>query len=163
MILMPARSVLQSVSRWYRVYLHSYSSDPSMLYYRHMLTLQQEDMHLDKPTGKHWYYLMHNDKLIGEIFLHTEIQHDERLLGELNYVILPEYQHQGFATTAVLQFIELMRLDLGFDGIIASVNVDNAHSIRVLEKAKFKYQNTIEDYYSGFPDNRGMIFVYYFR
>lgn len=62
---------------------------------------------------------------------------------ELGYMIVPEYWGQGFASEIALCLADYGMQTLKYKGISACTDLDNIPSIRVLEKAGFKYAGTL--------------------
>ena len=75
---------------------------------------------------------------------------------ELNYVVSKAYRGRGLATAAVKLFVDEVRDELGLDRLLATVDVDNPASARVLEKAGFNFERQE-------VDEEGPYWVYFRR
>ena len=62
---------------------------------------------------------------------------------DLGYAFLPRFWSQGYAIESVRAVLEFARNVVGLERLLAIVDPDNQASIRVLEKAGFKYESMI--------------------
>jgi len=82
------------------------------------------------------FLLILDDKVIGEIAaLSYGIDNKISVIG---FLIVPEYQNQGYAYEALDTFIDFLFRKYNRNRIEAMVNGDNYISARLLEKLKFK-------------------------
>ena len=94
----------------------------------------------DPYLGRYFIEDRRNGDLIGAAKLdkvHGEI--------EIGYRIQEEHWGKGVATEIASGLIDFARKQLGISSVIAFVNINNAASIRVLEKAGMENIETIED------------------
>ena len=109
---------------------------------------------ISKNESFYWVISLKEDsKLIGTICLWNLDKENSR--AEIGYELLPAYQGKGLMQEALLKIIEYCFQILGFKTIVAYLNVENAKSIRLLEKTNFQRDKALEDeYYSqGEPGN----------
>jgi RimJ/RimL family protein N-acetyltransferase len=66
----------------------------------------------------------------------------ERKIVELGYFVLPAARRRGFATT-IARALAHHAFSLGVERVAAYVNVDNAASERVLERAGFTHEGVV--------------------
>lgn len=64
--------------------------------------------------------------------------------ADVGYAFLPEFRGKGYAFEAAAGVLDHGNRVFGLERILAIVSPDNAHSIRVLEKAGMKFQETME-------------------
>ena len=108
------------------------------------------DDKIEHNIGINWAItLKGNPKLIG-IIGHYRIQ-PENHRSEIGYMILPEYNGQGFVPEAVKALLIYGFDDLQMHSIEAVINPENKASERVLQKSGFvKEAHFIEnEYYNG--------------
>lgn len=70
----------------------------------------------------------------------------EQGIGRIGYSLLPEYWHQGYATTAVRMLVSLIFTHTNMERLEAVCSINNPASRRVLEKAGFKYEGIRRKY-----------------
>jgi len=63
---------------------------------------------------------------------------------DVGYAFLPQYWSQGYASEAVSAVLAYARNTLGIGRILGITTLDNEASIRVLEKAGFKFEHVIK-------------------
>lgn len=63
---------------------------------------------------------------------------------DVGYAFLPQYWLKGYASEAVSAVLAFARNTLGIKRILGITTLDNAGSIRVLEKAGFKFERLIK-------------------
>lgn len=99
-----------------------------------------EDNAEDEILGRYFIKDRHNGEVIGAAKLDQIGQEIE-----IGYRIREEYWGQGIATEVTKSLIRFAYDGLGIKRVIAFVNVENAASIRVLEKAGMLNAALIED------------------
>ena len=67
-------------------------------------------------------------------------------IGRIGYSLLPEYWHQGYATTAVRMLVSLIFTHTNMERLEAVCSINNPASRRVLEKAGFQYEGIRRKY-----------------
>lgn len=83
-------------------------------------------------------------KIIGDCgFNHFDFRNDVAVIG---YVISRSYWGRGLATNAVGAMLSWGFEQLGLNRIEATINPDNARSIRVAEKLGFMREGRLRDY-----------------
>jgi len=66
--------------------------------------------------------------------------------ADLGYALRPEWQHRGYARTAVSRMIEFGFTDLGLHRITANIGPANTASMRLVESLGFQREGTIRDH-----------------
>ena len=130
---------------------HQLSDDEEVMKYvtGYALNRQESDKMLSVMLAEHG-----DDTYLGRYFI--EESETGELIGaakldqlgseiEIGYRIQKAHWHKGIATEIAEGLIRFSRGTLNAKTVIAFVNVDNAPSIRVLEKAGMKNVQTIED------------------
>ena len=64
--------------------------------------------------------------------------------ADVGYAFLPEFRGKGYAYEAASAVLEHGNRVFGLQRILAITSLDNASSIRVLEKAGMKFERTME-------------------
>lgn len=82
--------------------------------------------------------LKSNWAVIGIMFIHTEVVKLNNQRVHIGYLIAEPYWRQGFASEALLAFIQYCQRHSGTTELIAGVDCENTSSIRVLEKCGFE-------------------------
>ena len=82
-------------------------------------------------------------ELIGTICL-WNLDRDKGI-AEIGYELMPDCQGKGFAQEALTAVIDYS-FQIGFTTITACLNVENAPSIKLLERNHFKKQGRVEAY-----------------
>ena len=82
------------------------------------------------------------DKLIGTICLFGFSA--DNLQAEIGYELLPEYEGRGAMQEAIQEVINFGKRYVGLNSILASSHVNNAKSIKLLERLGFKRQLSVE-------------------
>jgi RimJ/RimL family protein N-acetyltransferase len=88
-------------------------------------------------TANTWLQLavcLHKGPMIGDIGIH--FLEDDQV--EIGYTLSPEHQGQGYALEAVKAVINYLFSELNKHRISASVDPDNIHSMKLLEKIGFR-------------------------
>jgi RimJ/RimL family protein N-acetyltransferase len=62
---------------------------------------------------------------------------------DLGYAFLPRFWSKGYAIESVRAVLEFARNVVGLEELLAIVDPNNQASIRVLEKAGFKYERMV--------------------
>ena len=85
------------------------------------------------------------EKESGKLIGRAGVEHREELEGELElgYAIGTPWQGMGYATEVCRGILDYVREELGFEEIISLVQPENALSIRLLEKLRFKEDEEI--------------------
>jgi RimJ/RimL family protein N-acetyltransferase len=65
---------------------------------------------------------------------------------ELQYMIAGEAHGLGFATELAVRVLQHAKDEIGLESVIATVDIPNTGSIRVLEKLGFEFSGQIESY-----------------
>ncbi|WP_281555997.1 GNAT family protein [Thalassomonas sp. RHCl1] len=85
-----------------------------------------------------WYQLaitmLESDELVGDLAIHFI---DENQV-ELGFTVAPEYQGQGVATESVSIFLNYLFTVLNKHRVIATTDVENVASYKLLEKLGFR-------------------------
>ncbi len=87
------------------------------------------------------FVLFNDDKVIGEIAVLSYEEKDQ--ISVIGFLIIPEYQNQGYAYEAIDTFIDFLFRKKNRNRIEAMVNGDNYISVRLLEKLNFKREGQI--------------------
>jgi [ribosomal protein S5]-alanine N-acetyltransferase len=69
----------------------------------------------------------------------------EHRKAELGYWLLPRYQGKGIATEVLPAVIAYWQKEKGLHRLEAFVETENAASIRLMEKAGFRFEGTMKD------------------
>jgi ribosomal-protein-alanine N-acetyltransferase len=98
---------------------------------------------IQKNEGVYWVIaLQHDSKLIGTISLWNFAPEENR--AEIGYELLPQYQGQGFMQEALTKVIEFCFTTIQLQTIEAWTHINNANSIKLLEKYHFLPQPSPE-------------------
>ena len=81
-------------------------------------------------------------ELVGSISVERKAG-DDKVVGEIGYMILTLFWAHGIGTEAVRQICGIAFQELDLDRIIGQVFPENAASARVLEKNGFRLEETI--------------------
>ena len=73
----------------------------------------------------------------------------EPTVAELSYGVLPAWRGRGIATRSARLATEWALSDGGFDRVEARISQKHAESVRVIEKAGFRLQETFKTYVEG--------------
>jgi RimJ/RimL family protein N-acetyltransferase len=71
------------------------------------------------------------------------LQRDTLAAPDIGFAFLPEYRSRGYAYEAAVAVIADAYVRLGLDTILAIVHPDNAASIRLLERLRFRFERMI--------------------
>jgi ribosomal-protein-alanine N-acetyltransferase len=63
---------------------------------------------------------------------------------DLGFAFLPEFEGKGFGTESSLVLLDFGRDELNFDDLYAITTLDNAASIKLLEKLGFRFDKTMD-------------------
>lgn len=95
-------------------------------------------------TSFYWgIHAQNATELIGTICL-WNLERDKGI-AEIGYELLPHYQGKGLIQEALKVVIDYA-FSIGFTTITACLNAENAPSIRLLERHRFKKQGVLEEY-----------------
>ena len=124
----------------------AYRSDPEVARYQSWeapysvesaMEFIAEMKHKQPAVQGEWYQLAVELKqdapLIGDCAFHI-LAHDARQ-AEIGFTLARPYQGHGYATEAVTRLLDYAFRDLGLHRVIASCDVDNLASARLLERA----------------------------
>ena len=98
----------------------------------------------EKPRMEFTLALLHEEQFVGlcGIDLGFGTETDDQRVGFLGYRLHPKYWNQGFATEASRRMIQFAFGDLRLHRIHSGCSVENAASIRILEKIGFRLEGT---------------------
>ena len=66
-------------------------------------------------------------------------------IGEIGYVIHPDYQGKGYATEAAKEIIRFGFRKLGFHRMEGKFMIDNSASLAVMQKCNMQYEGTLRE------------------
>ena len=124
--------------------MYSYRSDPEVMRHqawhpaneKEIQAFIRKNRRLKFNTANTWVqlgiYLKPTNELIGDIGIHFLPLDNWQV--EIGFTISPKYQGKGFATEAVKQLLNYLFNNLRKHRVIASVDPENAASIRLLER-----------------------------
>lgn len=81
------------------------------------------------------------------------LRNTEEAALEIGFLLLPPYWGRGLATAMATLVLDHAHRDLDLERVIATVDIDNAASIRVLEKSGMRFDRRARD-------EQGDFFVY---
>lgn len=136
--------------------MHEYSINPS--FYRYMEyephnSIEGTRQYLNKlinrsssDSGHYWFiFLKDQKKIIGSFGL---LNVDRRKgSAEIGYGISPDYWGHGYFNEALLLVINYLFIKLYFNRICVITQVNNAPSIKALERVGFKKEGVMREYY----------------
>lgn len=96
----------------------------------------------DNGVGLWMFYLIPTQEWIGRGGL-RKVEVDGEIETEINYVLMPQYMHQGFATEIAKACIEIAFEKIHLDNVVAFTLTTNTASKRVMEKSGFQYEKNI--------------------
>lgn len=100
-----------------------------------------------KPGRGHYWFikLKAENKVIGTFGV---VNLDKkRSSAEIGYGLSPDYWGQGYFSEALMMVLRHLFTDLGFHRIWAKTQSDNVASIQAIEKAGFKEEGVMRDFY----------------
>ena len=89
-----------------------------------------------------WRSIWADGDFVGSISVERKAE-DDKVVGEIGYMILTPFWAQGIGTEAVRQVCGIAFQELELDRIIGQVFPENVASVRVLEKNGFRLEETI--------------------
>ena len=89
-----------------------------------------------------WRSIWADGEFVGSISVERKAE-DDKVIGEIGYMILTPFWAQGIGTEAVRQVCGIAFQELELDRIIGQVFPKNVASVRVLEKNGFRLEETI--------------------
>ena len=89
-----------------------------------------------------WRSIWADGEFVGSISVERKAEND-KVVGEIGYMILTPFWAQGIGTEAVRQVCGIAFQELELDRIIGQVFPENVASVRVLEKNGFRLEETI--------------------
>ena len=89
-----------------------------------------------------WRSIWADGEFVGSISVERKAE-DDKVVGEIGYMILTPFWAQGIGTEAVRQVCGIAFQELELDRIIGHVFPENVASVRVLEKNGFRLEETI--------------------
>ena len=96
------------------------------------------------PTPNRWVLERRSDgRPIGTCGLHLWVQRDRRC--EVGYDLSPHAQGQGYMTEALRAVLDFGFGTLGLNRIEAIVHVDNAASLRLLDRLRFQREGVLRE------------------
>lgn len=134
--------------------VHEYASDPEVVKYMPFgpNTLEDSQNFLDRAIGKQsvdprtdydlGVALKSEDRLIGGCRVNKTSENE----AHLGYIYNRRYWGEGYATEAARSMVEFAFGELGLHRIYADVHLDNAGSIRVLEKVGMTLEGRRREY-----------------
>lgn len=149
-----ARLLLRPVEEQDVCDMHSYFSDPRVMRYVSLAVHYDIDQTLD---SIHHYFLQNekrgvpqpwvihhkaDDKVIGNLDIHT-IEDD---IGEIGYLLHPDYWHLGIMSEAVRSLVHTAFTHVGLRRVQAFVAVENTHSVGVLKACGFVQEGVLRQY-----------------
>ena len=122
--------------------IHAFASDPKVC--RHQPwgpnTPEDTDTFLDHVLSaddeQRQLAVLSEERVIGTAAIWTTSTRDR--VGEIGYLLHPEYWGRGYATLIAAELVRLAFQDLGLERVAASCRPENIASIRVLEKVGFQ-------------------------
>ena len=88
------------------------------------------------------FYLTSTHEWVGRGGL-RKVEVNGKIEIEVNYVLMPNYMHQGFATEIALACVEIAFEKLHLDNVVAFTLTTNIASRHVMEKSGFRYEKNI--------------------
>ncbi len=89
----------------------------------------------DEKTLLHWgMALKENDKVVGGVGFYRGFENN---IGEIGYIIMPEYRNKGLVNEACLALIDYALKILKLENISAYTTEDNSGSKAVLKRLNF--------------------------
>lgn len=132
--------------------LVAYRNDPAVALYQSWESMSEvtarhfiAEMSIAQPgvTGEWFQFAVERrdtGEQIGDVALHTM---EDRRLGEIGYTFARHAQGHGFATEAVRAVLDYAFDTIKMHRVAATVDPDNAPSIRLLERLGFRHEGTL--------------------
>lgn len=142
--------------------MYEYSKNP-LLYryfeYEPQKSIEETEEYLRKlirrsesENGHYWFIKLNTGKVIGSFGV---IDIDwRRKNAEIGYGISPDYWGKGYFSEALNLILEFLFNEQNFHRIFAKTQPDNLSSIRSLERAGFKREGTMRDFYLSYDGKR---------
>ncbi len=89
-----------------------------------------------------WRAILADGEIVGSISVERKAE-DDKVVGEIGYMILTPFWAQGIGTESVRQICEIAFREVALDRILGQVFPENMASARVLEKNGFKLEEII--------------------
>jgi ribosomal-protein-alanine N-acetyltransferase len=144
------RLIIREYSDVYFYDVFNYRSDERLQKAYHLTPMDEDTFrkYIDSRTrdfdddgSNSIFVLFYDDKVIGEIAV-VSYGKDNKI-SEIGFLIIPEYQKQGYAYEALYTFIDFLFRKYNRNRIEAMVNGDNYISIKLLEKLNFTREGQI--------------------